>query len=413
MSNPTPISFDNSEAAFAYKTNSELKKAHFLFSSMGNIFLVKLGLVLIPKLIKWRVPFAKKIIKNTIFNQFVGGESLEQTSDVVKKLETHKVNVILDYGVEGGEGENSFAQAAEEFIKVIKFASTQSNIPFISIKITGISRFGLLEKIHSIMLQEGCQSIFDRYRSAIEKISFEEKNEWKKVTKRLEKICENASLKKVAVLVDAEESWIQEPVDAITMEMMKKYNKTENLVYNTIQLYRYDRFSFLKYSLEEACQHHFIFGAKLVRGAYMEKERKRAAAMNYLSPIQISKENTDNDYDNAIKFCIENIDKIAFIVASHNGKSNLLAATLMLEKGLPSNHSHIHFSQLYGMSDDITFNLASSGFGVSKYLPFGPISDVIPYLMRRAEENSAVSGQTGRELSLIKKELKRRKTDRQ
>jgi proline dehydrogenase len=409
MNNQLLISFENSEFAFAYKTNNELKKAHFLFSVMGKPFLVKLGLAVIPILIKWRIPFIKTIIKSTIFNQFVGGESLEQTTHVVNKLESHNVNVILDYGVEGVEGEGSFDAATDEFIKVINFASTQSNIPYISIKVTGISRFGLLEKINSLMLQHENESIYVSYEVAIDKLSDFEKSEWEKVKGRLKKICENAEQKKVAVLVDAEESWIQEPVDVLTMMMMKDYNKNNKIVYNTFQLYRHDRLSFLHYSFEIAKQSNFILGAKLVRGAYMEKERNRALEMGYLSPIQLSKENTDKDYDSAIEFCIANLDKIAIIVASHNGNSNLLAANLLFQKGLPLNHQNIHFSQLYGMSDDITFNLAKHGFSVSKYLPFGPIKDVIPYLMRRAEENTSVAGQTGRELALLKKEMKRRK----
>jgi len=239
-------------------------------------------------------------------------------------------------------------------------------------------------------------------------LSEPEKEEWHRVRVRMLRICECANEKKIGVLVDAEETWIQDPVDALTLLMMDSFNKTGKIVYNRLQLYRTDRLKFLKDMYEAAVERNFIMGAKLVRGAYMDKERNRAAEMNYPSPIQPDKESCDRDYNAAVEFCIGHLDKIAVIVASHNEYSNFLTTKLLDEKGLPHNHSNVHFSQLYGMSDNITFNLAKAGCSVSKYLPFGPIEDVIPYLMRRAQENSSVSGQTGRELSLIKKELKRR-----
>jgi proline dehydrogenase len=403
------ISFDNTEYAFAYKTNSELKKAHFLFSGMGNPFLLKMGLSVMPLAIKWNIPFTKSLLRKTIFKQFVGGETLQQTAAVADKLEQYDVQVILDYGVEGGaDGEQGFDHATEEFIRVIDYAATQANIPFMSIKVTGFSRFELLEKMDAGMNgEEG--TLMKRYAAALENLPAGEKEEWKKAVDRLQKICETAAKKNVAVLVDAEETWIQDPVDAITMLMMDQYNKEKIVVYNTIQLYRHDRLAFLKASYEAAIQRNFVLGAKIVRGAYMEKERKRAAEKGYPSPIQPDKESTDSDYDAALEFCISHLDNIAVIVASHNENSNLLATKLLDQKDLPHNHPHVHFSQLYGMSDNITFNLAKSGCSVSKYLPFGPIKDVVPYLMRRAQENSSVSGQTGRELGLIQKELKRRK----
>ena len=211
-------------------------------------------------------------------------------------------------------------------------------------------------------------------------------------------------------MVDAEETWIQDPVDVLTMLMQDKFNKTKAVVYNTIQLYRHDRYAFLRKSFDAALERNFILGAKLVRGAYMEKERRRAQEKSYTSPIQKDKESTDADYNAALEFCIDHIDRIAVIVASHNEASNMLATQMLDRKNIPHDHEHIHFSQLYGMSDNITFNLAKNNFSVSKYLPFGPIKDVIPYLMRRAQENSSVSGQTGRELGLIEKEIKRRKS---
>ncbi len=248
-----------------------------------------------------------------------------------------------------------------------------------------------------------------RYSLAVDSLKDEEKAEWHRVGQRMLKICQAASDKGVGVLIDAEETWIQDPVDVLTILMMEQFNRERAIVYNTVQLYRHDRLAFLHDSLEAAGKRNFILGAKLVRGAYMEKERKRAGELGYPSPIQPDKEATDRDYNAGVALCIEHIDRIALILASHNEYSNLLATQLLRQKSLPSDHLHIHFSQLYGMSDHITFNLAKAGFSVSKYLPFGPIGDVVPYLMRRAQENSSVAGQTGRELGLIRKELKRRK----
>ncbi len=402
------ISFDNTEYAFAYKTTAELKKANFLFYTMGKPLLLKLGLGIMPAAIKWNLPFTKTLLRKTIFGQFVGGETLQETAAVANKLEHYNVQVILDYGVEGGaDGEAGFESSTEEFVNVINYAATQQNIPFMSIKVTGFVRFGLLEKIDAAM-HELQGSLVNRYRDAIEALPANEQEEWQRVVGRLKKICDAGAAKKVGVLVDAEETWIQDPVDAITMLMMDEYNKHHAVVYNTMQLYRHDRLAFLKDCHEAATERNFILGAKLVRGAYMEKERKRAEELGYPSPIQPNKESSDRDYNAAVEFCITHLENIAVIVASHNEYSNLYAAKLLDEKKLSHNHPHVHFSQLYGMSDNITFNLAKSGCSVSKYLPFGPIKDVVPYLMRRAQENSSVSGQTGRELGLIKKELKRR-----
>lgn len=401
------ISFENTENAFAYKSNAELKKARFLFQSMGNAFLVKWGTRITPWAIRMKLPI-KGLIRKTIFSQFVGGETLDQTAPVARKLAAYHVQAILDYGVEGGnDGEAGFDHACEEFIRVIRYAASQPNIPFISIKVTGFARFELLEKLdHSLDQTPG--SLMKRYAAALAGFSPEESAEWDRVQNRMQKICAEASANNVGVLVDAEETWIQDPVDVLSIQMMAAFNKEKVSVYNTVQLYRHDRLSFLKDMLEAAELKDFVLGVKLVRGAYMEKERARALEKNYLSPIQKDKESTDQDYNAGVAFCIEHIDHIASIVASHNDYSNLYAARLLKEKGLPYNHPHIHFSQLYGMSDHITFNLAKAGCSVSKYLPFGPIEDVIPYLMRRAEENSSLSGQTGRELAFINKELTRR-----
>jgi len=397
------ISFDNTENAFEYKSTAQLKKARFLFSSMSFQSLVKIGTWITPRILSLGLP-VNGLIRNTIFTQFVGGETLEETAAVGKLLRQYGVQVILDYGVEGKEGENNFDHSTDEFIRVINYASTQPNMPFMSVKITGIARFGLLEKLDAAANgHSGATGVVHT-----EVLSEVEQAEWERVTARMERIIQTAAAKNVGVLIDAEESWVQDPVDAITMQMMEKYNKEKIVVYNTIQLYRHDRLQFLKDSEAYAQAGNFILGAKLVRGAYMEKERKRAVEQNIASPIQPDKAATDRDYNAAIEFCVKHIHNIAFIVASHNEYSNLFATQQMQAKGLPLNHPHIHFSQLYGMSDNITFNLAKAGCPVSKYLPFGPIKDVIPYLMRRAQENSSVKGQTGRELGLIKKELQRR-----
>ena len=360
-----------------------------------------------PWSIKSGLP-VKGMIRNTIFSQFVGGETLAETAKVAKKLSEYRVQVILDYGVEGKEGEENFDHACDEFIKVINYAATQPNTPFMSVKVTGLARFGLLERLDATMNnREG--TLMKRYLNALENLPADEKEEWHRVRYRMMRICETASEKKIGVLVDAEETWIQDPVDALTLLMMDTLNKGKVVVYNTIQHYRHDRLQFLKDCYTASEERKFMLGAKLVRGAYMEKERKRAKEKNYLSPIQPDKESTDGDYNAGVKFCIDHLDNIALIVASHNEYSNLLPTQLLQQKGLPLNHPHVHWSQLYGMSDNITFNLAHAGCSVSKYLPFGPIKDVIPYLMRRAQENTSVKGQTGRELSLIKKELDRRR----
>ena len=403
------ISFENTAYAFAYKKNIELKKAYFLFSIMGKPWLVNFGLKFTPLAIKWKLPFTTPVIKNTIFQQFVGGETLEETAPVAKKLGEYNVEVILDYGVEGGDdGEHGFDHSTQEFIRVIDYAATQPNIPFMSIKVTGFSRFELLKKIDELM-HAGEGSLMKRYTAAITDLSEEEQLEWGRVKNRMLSIFQVAAAKNIGVLVDAEESWIQDPVDALTILMMESFNKNNAVVYNTIQLYRHDRFTFLQDSYEAAAERNFILGAKLVRGAYMEKERRRAEEMNYPSPIQSDKISTDKDYNASVEFCLEHLNTIAVIIASHNEASNLLATEFLQQRNIPLNNAHVHFSQLYGMSDNITFNLAKAGCSVSKYLPFGPIKDVIPYLMRRAQENSSVSGQTGRELGLIKKELARRK----
>ncbi len=390
------LSFNNTQTAFAYKTNKELQAGRFLFGTMNYSWFAAIGVRLTPFLMKTGLP-VHGAIRQTIFKQFVGGETLEQTAKIAKRLGDYNVQVILDYGVEAKQGEENFDKARDVFIRVIEYAATQPNIPYISVKITGIARFGLLKTLNSA----------PRLRSGVHDHE-EEDAEWDRVRERMYDICEKAAEKNIGVLIDAEESWIQDPIDRLSVEMMEIFNRENCIVFNTIQLYRHDRMNFLKMYHNIAKQRGFILGVKIVRGAYMEKERARAAQKGYPSPIQQDKSFTDGDFNSAVEYCIDNIEDIATVIATHNEYSNLHAAELLDAKGIPHNHEHIHFSQLYGMSDNITFNLAKAGYSVSKYLPFGPIRDVIPYLMRRAQENSSMNGQTSRELLLIKSELKRR-----
>jgi proline dehydrogenase len=390
------LSFNNTETAFAYKTNKELQRGRFLFGTMNYSWFAAIGVRLTPFLMKTGLP-VHGMIRQTIFKQFVGGETLEQTAAVAKRLGEYNVQIILDYGVEAKQGEENFDEVRDQLIHNIEYAATQPNIPYISVKVTGIARIGLLEILNSA----------PRLRSGVHDHEIEDA-EWERVRERMYDICEKASEKNIGVLIDAEESWIQDPVDRLSVEMMEIFNREKCIVFNTIQLYRHDRLNFLKMYHNISKQRGFMLGVKLVRGAYMEKERARADQYNYPSPIQQDKSFTDGDFNTAVEYCIDHIDEIATVIATHNEYSNLRAAELLDSKGIQHNHKNIHFSQLYGMSDNITFNLARAGYSVSKYLPFGPIRDVIPYLMRRAQENSSMNGQTSRELLLIKSELKRR-----
>lgn len=391
------LSFEDTRNAFAYKSDSDLKKARFLFSFIQNQWVVALATRLTPLMMQWGMPI-NGLLRSTIFSQFVGGESLKDSASVTKILGEYGVQVILDYGVEAKEGAENFDQVTEQFIEAIEYAATQNNIPFVSVKLTGLSSMSLLEALNDA----------PRLRSGIHD-SESENAEWDKLRTRMYAICDVAAEKGVGVLIDAEETWIQDPIDRLAIELMGVYNKKKAVVYNTYQLYRKDRLDFLKLSHKLAIEGAFILGAKLVRGAYMEKERARAEKNGYPSPIQEDKNATDRDFNAATFYCIQHIEQIAVIVASHNEESNLKFAALMDEKELPKNHPHTHFSQLYGMSDHISFNMAKEGYSVSKYLPYGPIADVIPYLMRRAQENSSVNGQTNRELLLLRKEIARRK----
>lgn len=384
------LSFEDTAIAFEHKTNKALKKANFLFSNIGKPWLVKLGAFVTPLAFKLHLP-VKGLIRATIFDQFCGGETLDEAVKAAEGLGKFGVGVALDYGVEAVEGEENYDKAVPEFLRAIQFATGKPHIPFIAIKVTGFARFSLLEKIH-----------------AGETLEQEEQQEFERVRARIRSICAAAAKGKVGVLIDAEESWVQQPVDDLADEMMALFNREEVIVYNTFQLYRHDRLEYLQVSFRKAQQQGYLLGAKLVRGAYMEKERKRAEELSYPSPIQPNKEAADRDYDEAVRFCIDRLDHLAVFIGTHNEDSCMLAAELLHKKGLPHNHPRVSFSQLYGMSDNITFNLAHAGYRVSKYLPYGPVKDVMPYLIRRAQENTSIAGQMGRELGLIREEMKRR-----
>jgi proline dehydrogenase len=384
------VSFDNTEIAFKIKNNSALRKANFLFGIINNSTLVKASTSLASMALNLHLPI-KWAIKATIFQQFCGGESLTESKPVVDELKKLGVLSILDYAIEAKSGEAEFDNTLGELINVINYAST-ANVPFVSAKVTGLARFELLEKLQNKAT-----------------LTVAEQEEFRRVKDRVNTLCKTAAEKNIALLVDAEETWIQDPVDALTNGMMLQYNKTKAIVYNTVQLYRHDRFEYLKKCIQLSKENNFVYGIKLVRGAYMEKERKRATQMNYPSPIQPNKEATDIDFDNAVEVCINSIDHVAFFCASHNEASHQKAVELMKQKGLSAQHPNIYFSQLYGMSDHITFNMANAGYNACKYLPFGPVADVMPYLIRRAQENTSIAGQMSRELKLIKSELNRRK----
>ncbi|MCC6461712.1 MAG: proline dehydrogenase family protein [Saprospiraceae bacterium] len=359
---------------------------------MNKPWLVKYGSQLALFAIEYRLPFAERIVKNTVFAQFVGGTTLLDSQRNIDHLAQFNVLTVLDYGAEGKESEQDFNYTMNENLRAIDFASRSKHIPVVSSKITGLARFGLLERIQNATT-----------------LTREELSEYRNVLKRIDAICYHAAQKGVSVFLDAEESWIQDTIDHLVWLMMRRYNRQRVVVYNTFQMYRHDRLQFLIESYDRSRQAGFLLGAKLVRGAYMEKERQRAAAMGYPSPINPDKNSTDDHYNTGVRFCLDNIQHIALCNASHNADSALLQAELMEKKGIPHNHPNIMFSQLFGMSDNVTFNLARAGFRVSKYVPYGQVQDVIPYLIRRAQENTSVTGDAGRELQLILREVRRRK----
>jgi len=385
------LSFNNTEIAFAGKTNKDLNRSYWLFKLVSNSSFVNIGKSLTTFAIKTHLPI-KGIIKATIFKQFCGGENIEECSRAIQELGKYHIGTILDYSVEGKETETDFDACAAETTATVAKAKSSKHIPFCVFKVTGLARFDLLQKI-----------------SEKSTLTEAEQKEYERIESRVNTICKAAHDAGIPIFIDAEESWIQQAIDDLANKMMHLYNKEKCIVYNTFQLYRKDRLSYLKQSFEMAQQQNYFLGAKLVRGAYMEKERARAAEKGYPSPIQDTKEHTDKDYDAAVLFCVENISKIAFCAGTHNEHSSMMLAQLMNSKNIDSANKHIYFSQLLGMSDHISYNLANAGYNVAKYVPYGPVREVLPYLIRRAQENTSVKGQTGRELSLIIKEKERRK----
>ncbi|MEZ4981527.1 MAG: proline dehydrogenase family protein [Saprospiraceae bacterium] len=385
------IDFENTKVAFAGKSDDELKKAAWLFGLMNKYWLVGIGSKLGLAAIKMHLPFVESIVKNTIYQQFCGGTTLLETEKTVEKLAAQNTNTVLDFGAEAKESETDFNHTMNETIRALEFASHNENVAVVSSKITGMARFALLEKI-----SKGLE------------LSSDEEDEYKNVLKRMDSVCYVAKEKNVSIYFDAEESWIQAALDQLVNMMMQRYNTESAIVFNTFQMYRTDRLKYLMESFNKAKSAGYFFGAKLVRGAYMDKERDRAEDKGYPSPIHKDKAHTDHDYNTALKFCIENYELISCCNATHNAESSLLMARLIESNKIPRNHPHMQFCQLYGMSDNITFNLAKAGFNVAKYVPYGPVREVVPYLIRRAQENSSVTGDMSRELSLVIKELRRR-----
>jgi len=384
------VSFDNTEIAFKSKTTAELRKAWWLFRLIGNNSLVKLSR-----------PFAglaalfsptNYLIKQTIYSHFCGGETISECDRTIGHLDKYHVGTILDYSVEGKESEAIFDATADEIMATQERAMKDNKVPFCVFKLTGLGRFALLEKASTEAV-----------------LSEDEKQELERIKARVERLCKKAFDSGTRLMLDAEESWIQPILDQIILDMMRKYNKERAVLYNTCQMYRHDRLTELKKWSGMADVEGFYLGIKLVRGAYMEKERKRAAEMNYPSPIQPDKASTDRDYNLAIDFITSHFPKIAVCAGTHNEESSARLAEMMNQKKIAHNSPEIYFSQLLGMSDHISFNLASEGYNVAKYVPYGPVKEVLPYLIRRAEENTSVAGQTSRELNLITLEKERRK----
>ena len=383
--------FDDTEIAFRNKTNGQLKKAFWLFKIIGNNFLTTVGPSITNFFLRVGLPI-KGAIRGTIFNQFCGGETIAECENAINYLAKGQVGTILDYSVEGEEKEEVFDETCGEIIRTVIRADGDKRLPITVFKITGIGRFALLEKIQ-----------------AKEKLTKDEELEFERVKARCEKICATAFRIIEPVMIDAEESWIQGTIDDLAIDMMRKFNKERVFVYNTYQMYRADKLADMQADHLIAKAAGFILGAKLVRGAYMEKERARAIERGLPDIIQLDKDATDRDYDAGLRYCTDFVEEIALVCGTHNEDSCRLLTYLLDEKKIRHNHPHIFFSQLLGMSDNLSFNLADADYNVAKYVPYGPIEAVMPYLFRRAQENTSVAGQTGRELALIDQELQRRK----
>ena len=383
--------FDNTQVAFSMKSDRELNRAYFLFKMIANRPLVRIGTSLTNFAIKAHLP-VEGLIRATVFDHFCGGVNEEDCLPVVERMYQKGVASVLDYSVEGKEDEAQFDSALQMILKTVDFAEQNKAIPFAVFKPTGLGRFELYEKLG-------------------QKIHFtdDEALEWSRVIARFDMICRVAHQKDVLLLIDGEESWMQEAADDLVTQMMQKYNKEKAIVFNTLQMYRHDRMDYLKKLHSQATTEGFFIGMKIVRGAYMEKENKRAEEKGYQTPICPTKEATDANYDAAVRYMIDNLDIMAIFAGTHNESSSYLLMELMKQKNIEKSDRRVWFGQLYGMSDNISYNLASHGYNVAKYLPFGPVRDVMPYLIRRAEENTSVEGQTSRELMLLKTERDRRR----
>ena len=383
--------FDNTQVAFALKSDTELDRAYFLFKMIANQPLVRIGTAVTNFALKANLP-VEGLIRATVFDHFCGGVNENDCLSVVDKMYTKGVSSVLDYSVEGKEEEDQFDAALQMTLKTIEFAKGRMAIPFAVFKPTGFGRFELYEKLGEKQALTAAEQV-----------------EWDRVVERFDIVCKEAHQKNVALLIDGEESWMQDAADDLVATMMRKYNKEKAIVFNTLQMYRWDRLDYLKKLHEQAKAEGFYIGMKIVRGAYMEKENTRAVEKGYPSPICASKEATDINYDAAVAYMVTHIDTMAIFAGTHNESSTYTLMDLMQQNGMATTDNRIWFGQLYGMSDNISYNLANEGYNVSKYLPFGPVKDVMPYLIRRAEENTSVAGQTSRELSMIKAERNRRK----
>ena len=383
--------FNNTQIAFSLKSDTELDRAYFLFKMISNEPLVRIGTAVTNFALKANLP-VEALIRATVFDHFCGGVNEDDCIPVVDKMFEKGVSSVLDYSVEGKEEEEQFDAVLEKTLKLIGFAKEKETIPFAVFKPTGFGRIDLYQEV-----------------SLRKKLTLVKTEEWNRVVARFDKVCKASYDSDVALLIDAEESWMQDAVDDIVEKMMQKYNKSKPIVFNTLQMYRWDRLDFIEKLHEKAKIEGFYIGMKLVRGAYMEKENERAQEMGYPSPICPSKEATDENYDAAVKYMVDNIDSMSIFEGTHNESSTEFLMKLMEEKGIKATDNRFWFGQLYGMSDNISFNLAAEGYNVAKYLPFGPVKDVMPYLIRRAEENTSVAGQTSRELAMIKAERNRRK----
>ena len=388
--NDYKLNFEDTATAFSDKSNLDLQKKHRLFRLINSPLLTNFGTRLTAAAFRLHLP-VKKIIKRTIFAHFCGGETIEECQPTIDQLGKARIGTILDYSVEGKSEEAVFESTKNEIHRTITRAKEDDCVPFAVFKVTGLADFALLEKV-----------------SANKELLKQEATDWENAKKRVEEICAYAHSIEQPVFIDAEESWMQDAVDNLAFDMMEKYNREKPIIYNTIQLYRKDRLEFLKKSFERAEEGGYFLGVKLVRGAYMEKERERAEEMDYLSPIHADKAATDRDFNAALEFCIKNVERIAFVVGTHNERSVQLLARLMNEHKVEPNNPNVCYSQLYGMGDNLSYILAKNNFNVSKYVPYGPVQDTIPYLIRRAQENTSVQGQMSRELDLLNKELRRR-----